>query len=85
MSAYVYIEDNQVVIGNDYIERKFSTKNNCLVTTEIINKRDGGKILKFKNYSAEFVIAFKVKKMIGSSTEFLSSNNLILEISASKK
>lgn len=79
MSAYAYIEDNQVVIGNDYIERKFSTKNNCLVTTEIINKRDGEKTLKFKNYSAEFVIAFKVKNLIGSSTEFLSSNNLILE------
>lgn len=79
MSAYAYIEDNQVIIGNDYIERRFSTKNNCLTTTEIINKRDDEKTLKFKNYSAEFVIAFKVKKMIGSSTEFLSSNNLVLE------
>ncbi|MBR2954363.1 MAG: hypothetical protein IKC45_08285 [Clostridia bacterium] len=79
MSAYAYIEDNQVVIGNDYIERRFSTKDNRLTTTEIINKRDGGKTVEFKNYSAEFVIAFKVKKLMFSSTEFLSSNNLILE------
>lgn len=71
MSAYAYIEENQVIIGNDYIERRFSTKDNRLVTTEIINKRvDGEKSLKFKNYSAEFIVAFKVGKLLGSSTEF---------------
>ncbi len=80
MSAYAYIEENEVVIGNDYIERRFSTKDNQLVTTEIINKRiDGEKSLKFKNYSAEFIVAFKVKKFFGDSDEFLSSNNLVLE------
>ena len=80
MSSYAYIENDIVTIGNDYIERKFSVNNNHIVTTEIINKRiDGGKSIKFKNYSAEFFVAFKVKKFFGYSTEFLSSNNLELE------
>ena len=80
MSAYAYVEENKVVIGNDYIERIFSIKNHHLTTTEIINKRiDGCKSLKFKNYSAEFIVAFKVRKALGSATEFLSSNNLELE------
>ena len=35
--AYAYFENDIAIIGNDYIERKFSTKNNHLVTTEIIN------------------------------------------------
>lgn len=80
MSAYAYIEDDKVIIGNDYIERRFSIKNDHLVTTEIVNKRiDGEKTIKFNNYSAEFIVAFKVKKLIGYATEFLSSNNLKLD------
>ena len=51
MSVYAYVEEQKVVIGNDYIERIFSIKDNHLTTTEIINKRiDGQKSLKFKNY-----------------------------------
>lgn len=80
MSAYAYIENDKVIIGNDYIERRFSIKDNQLTTTEIINKRiDGEKSIKFKNYSAEFVVAFRVKKTFGYTTEFLSSNNLKLD------
>ena len=80
MSAYAYIENDKVIIGNDYIERRFSIKDNQLTTTEIINKRiDGEKSIKFKNYSAEFIIAFRVKKTFGYTTEFLSSNNLKLD------
>ena len=49
MSAYAYIEEDKVIIGNDYIERRFSIKDDQLVTSEIINKRfDGGKSIKFK-------------------------------------
>ncbi len=80
MSAYAYIEDDKVIIGNEYIERRFSIKEDHLVTTEIINKRiDDEASIKFKNYSAEFIVAFKVKKLIGHSVEFLSSNNLKLD------
>ena len=80
MGAYAYIEEDKVIIGNDYIERRFSIKDDQLVTSEIINKRiDGEKSLKFKNYSAEFIVAFKKKKLIGYATEFLSSNNLKLD------
>ncbi len=80
MSAYAYIEDDKVIIGNDYIERRFSIKEDHLVTTEIVNKRiDGEKRIVFKNYSAEFVFAFRIKKALGYSTEFLSSSNLKLE------
>lgn len=80
MSAYAYIEDDKVIIGNDFIERRFSIENKQLVTSEIINKRiDGEKSIKFKKYSAEFIVAFRVKKIIGHSTEFLSSNNLKLD------
>ena len=80
MSAYAYIKDDKVIIGNDFIERQFSIKDNKLVTAKIINKRiDGEKTLNFKNYSAEFIVAFKVKKTIGYATEFLSSNNLKLD------
>lgn len=80
MSAYAYIENDKVIIGNDYIERRFSIKDNQLTTTEIINKRiDGEKSIKFKYYSAEFIVAFRVKKTFGYTTEFLSSNNLKLD------
>lgn len=80
MSAYAYIEKDEVIIGNDYIERRFSTKDNRLVTTKIINKRtDSEKSIIFKKYSAEFFVAFKVKKLLSYSTDFLSSNNLQLE------
>ena len=72
--SYALFENNTVVIGNDYIERRFSTENNKLVTTEIINKRvDGEKTLNFKKFSAEFFIAFKRKKFLGFATDFLSS------------
>ena len=80
VSAYAFIEEDKVIIGNDYIERRFSIKDDQLVTSEIINKRiDGKKTIKFKNYSAEFIVAFKKKKSIGYATEFLSSNNLKLD------
>ena len=47
--SYVFFEDDVAVIGNDYIERRFSTKNDRLTTTEIINKRINIKIsVKFK-------------------------------------
>ncbi|MBR4890655.1 MAG: hypothetical protein IKU15_05140, partial [Clostridia bacterium] len=78
--AYAYFENNTAIIGNDYIERRFSTKNNRLVTTEIINKRiKGKKVVKFNEFSAEFFVAFKVKKIFGYKTEFLSSNNLEID------
>ena len=78
--SYALFENNTVVIGNDYIERRFSTENNKLVTTEIINKWvDGSKTLKFKKFSAEFFIAFKRKKLFGFATDFLSSNDLTLD------
>ena len=70
--SYALFENNTAVIGNDYIERRFTTENNKLVTTEIINKWvDGGKTLKFKKFSAEFFIAFKRKKLFGFATDFL--------------
>ena len=78
--AYAYFENDTAIIGNDYIERRFSTKDNRLVTTEIINKRiTGEKSVKFDDFSAEFFVAFKVKKLFGYKTEFLSSNNLELD------
>lgn len=78
--AYVYFENDTAIIGNDYIERRFSTENNRLVTTEIVNKRiDGKKVLKFRPFSAEFFIAFKRKKLFGYATDFLSSNELEIE------
>ena len=78
--AYAYFENNTAIIGNDYIERRFSTKDNRLVTTEIINKRiNGGKSVKFDSFSAEFFVAFKVKSFFGYKTEFLSSNSLELD------
>ncbi len=75
--AYVYFENDIAVIGNDYIERRFSTKDNHLTTTEIINKRiDGEKLLKFKSFSAEFFVGFRRKKIFGYTTDFVSSNDL---------
>ena len=80
MSAYAYIEKDEVIIGNDYIERRFSTKDNHLITKDIINKRiENQKKIVFKNYSAEFIVAFKIKGFWSDKTEFLSSNNLELE------
>ena len=76
--SYAFFEDKTVIIGNDYIERRFSTENDKLVTTEIINKRTN-KTLKFKQFSAEFFIAFKRKKFFGYATDFLSSNELTLD------
>ena len=78
--SYAFFEDKAVVIGNDYIERRFSTENNKLVTSEIINKRiNKNKTLKFKQFSAEFFVAFKRKKFFGYATDFLSSNELTLD------
>lgn len=75
--AYVYFENDTAIIGNDYIERRFSTKENCLKTTEIVNKRiNGEKVLKVREFSAEFFIGFRRKKMFGYTTDFLSSNEL---------
>ncbi len=80
MSSYAYIENDVVIIGNDFIERKFTIKDNHIATTEIINKRiEGNKSIKFKSYSAEFVVAFRVKGFLRNATAFLSSNNLQLE------
>ena len=76
--VYAYFEENSVVIGNDYIERRFSTENNRLITKEIVNKR-AEKLIKFKPSSAEFVVALKKKKFLGYSTTFLSSNNLQID------
>ena len=78
--VYAFFEDNVVTIGNDYIERRFSTENNRLITTEIINKRtETEKTIKFKPSSAEFIVAFKNKKLFGYTTAFVSSNNLEIE------
>ncbi len=75
--AYVYFENDTAVIGNDYIERRFSTENNKLSTVEIINKRVEGTIsLKLKSFSAEFFVGFKRKKAFGYTTDFMSSNDL---------
>lgn len=79
-NAYIHFADDTVRIGNDYIERALSVKDNKLFTVEIINKRiNGGKFLKFKKYSAEFFVALKKKKVIGYSTDFISSNDLVLD------
>ena len=74
MSAYAYIEDNQVVIGNDYIERRFSTKNNRLTTTEIINKRiDGEKVLEnhgevqFTDYGLSGIPIMQLSRFVSMS------------------
>lgn len=79
-NAYAFIEDNRVVIGNDFIERRFDTEDNKVITTEIVNKRTDGNIsLKLKKGSAEFYVGFRKKKMIGETTEFISSNDLTLD------
>lgn len=78
--AYVYFENNTAIIGNEYLERRFSTKDNRLSTTEIVNKRiDGEKVLKLKPFSAEFFVAFRRKKTFGYATDFLSSNDLKIQ------
>ncbi len=75
--AYVFFENETAVIGNEYIERRFSTKNNKLSTVEIINKRvEGTKKLKLTSFSAEFFVGFRRKKMLGFTTDFMSSNDL---------
>ena len=80
MSAYAYLEENTVIIGNDFIERRFDTKNGHLTTAELINKRTSPQtVLKLKSFSAEFFIGFRVKKSIGWGTQFLSSNDLKLQ------
>lgn len=51
-------EGNTVTIGNDAIERTFSTAGNKLSTTEIVNKRTGGEGTVFtpQEGSEEFVV-----------------------------
>lgn len=78
--AYAYIENDHAIIGNDYLERHFSIKNDRLVTAKIVNKRiNGEKIIEFKPSSAEFYVGFREKKFLGYTTRFLSSNELELD------
>ena len=78
--AYIYSDDDLLVIGNDYIERQFSTCDNHLHTEKIVNKRiKGEKALDFSSFSSEFFVGFSNRKRIGGKTEFLSSNVLTLE------
>lgn len=78
--VYAYSRDDKIVIGNDYIERRFSALNDKLRTEEIVNKRiDGGLSLKLSSFSAEFFIGFKVKGKFRDKTEYLSSNELTLD------
>lgn len=77
--AYAYFENDVAIIGNDYLERCFSTKDNKLSTIKIVNKRiKGEKTVEFNSFSAEFYIALKKKKFFGYETEIISSNQLEL-------
>lgn len=79
-NAYAYIENEEVIIGNDYLERRFSTKGDKLITTEIVNKRiPNKKQLVLKKSSAEFYIGFREKKILKYTTYFVSSNELTLD------
>lgn len=78
--SYAFIENGAAIIGNDFIERRFSTENAKLITTEIINKRAGEKAqIKFKSFSAEFFVGFQVAGRFAPKTIFLSSDELTLE------
>lgn len=79
--AYAYADgDTTILIGNDYIERRFSTSGDRLRTEEIVNRRiDGGLSLKLTSFSAEFFIGFKTGGVFHSKTEFLSSNELTVD------
>ena len=76
--AYAYFENTTATIGNDYIERQFSTENHKLVTTKIVNKRiEGGKTLAFESFSAEFFVGFRRKKLQKNSGGIL--NRLLID------
>ncbi len=78
--AYAYSEENNIVIGNESVERKFITENDKLRTVEIINKCIGeGLSLKLSSFSAEFFIGLKTKGLFRDKIEFLSSNELTLK------
>lgn len=79
-NVYAYSQDGKIVIGNDYIERVFLNTEDRLRTQEIINKRIGsGVSLKLTDFSAEFFVGFKIQGRFRDKTEFLSSNELILD------
>lgn len=79
-NVYAYSNDDRIVIGNDYFERIFSSKDDKLSTVEIVNKRiKGTETLALSNFSAEFFIGFKTKGLFRDKTEFLSSNELTLD------
>ena len=78
-NSYAFIEDNKVVIGNDFIERVFSTENNRVVTTEIVNKRiDGSEKIALQRGTAEFYVGIRYRKLIGETTRFICSNDVEL-------
>lgn len=79
-NVYAYSRDDRIVIGNDFIERRFSSMGDKLRTVEIVNKRDPGtEPLALTSFSAEFFIGFKTKGVFREKTEFLSSNELTLD------
>lgn len=79
-NVYAYSNDDLIVIGNDFFERKFSSKDDKLSTVEIVNKRiKGTETLALTSFSAEFFIGFKTKGLFRDKTEFLSSNELTLD------
>ena len=39
LNVYAYSRDDQIVIGNDFIERRFSSHGDKLRTVEIVNKQ----------------------------------------------
>lgn len=79
-NIYAYSRDDRIVIGNDFIERRFSSLNDKLRTVEIVNKRvPGTETLTLSSFSAEFFIGFKTKGVFRDKTEFLSSNELTLD------
>lgn len=79
-NVYAYSRDDRIVIGNDFIERRFSSMGDKLRTVEIVNKRaPGTEPLTLTSFSAEFFIGFKTKGVFREKTEFLSSNELTLD------
>ena len=79
-NVYAYSRDDKIVIGNDFIERRFSSLNDKLRTEEIVNKRASGtETLVLSSFSAEFFIGFKIKGRFRDKTEYLSSNELALD------
>ena len=69
--------DNQVVIGNEYIERQFSIADNKLETTNIINKRteSGNTVFTPANGSEEFIIKTVKEERAPISLEAIDRTN----------